>query len=357
MIDTPIAEEGFVGAAIGAAWMGERPVVELQFADFVTCAVRPDRHGRREDALALGSGAAARDPLPDGRRRPRRPVPRRLARGLVRRPARAQGRLPRDRRGRLRAAARRRSTTPTPCSCFEHKGLYRRLRDEAPPAGSPRRRSARRASCARGLGRDGRHLRLRGDHSRWPPSRQLGVDVEVLDLRTVWPLDAAAVLDLGRAKTSRLLVLQEASRSTGVAGLVLSLVARRGVRAARRPAGAPRAARHAGPVRARAGGRVPAVDGVDGARRWRSSLPTEPCLRRRRRRPRTRGSRSSGSCCSSGSFEERALTPLPAGSDRRLVLRRARSGGGRRRGRASHSARTTSSARSTASSRATSRAG
>src|SRR5262249_47902792 len=37
VIDTPIAEEGFVGAAIGAAWMGERPVVELQFADFVTC--------------------------------------------------------------------------------------------------------------------------------------------------------------------------------------------------------------------------------------------------------------------------------------------------------------------------------
>ena len=37
VLDTPIAEEGFVGAAIGAAWMGDRPVVELQFADFVTC--------------------------------------------------------------------------------------------------------------------------------------------------------------------------------------------------------------------------------------------------------------------------------------------------------------------------------
>ena len=41
VIDTPIAEEGFVGAAIGAAWMGERPVVELQFADFITCAFDP----------------------------------------------------------------------------------------------------------------------------------------------------------------------------------------------------------------------------------------------------------------------------------------------------------------------------
>ena len=37
VMDTPIAEEGFVGAAIGAAWQGERPVVELQFADFASC--------------------------------------------------------------------------------------------------------------------------------------------------------------------------------------------------------------------------------------------------------------------------------------------------------------------------------
>jgi len=37
VIDTPVAEEGFVGAAIGAAWQGERPVVELQFADFASC--------------------------------------------------------------------------------------------------------------------------------------------------------------------------------------------------------------------------------------------------------------------------------------------------------------------------------
>ena len=38
MIDTPISESGFVGAAIGAALMGLRPVVEMQFADFISCA-------------------------------------------------------------------------------------------------------------------------------------------------------------------------------------------------------------------------------------------------------------------------------------------------------------------------------
>jgi pyruvate/2-oxoglutarate/acetoin dehydrogenase E1 component len=54
-----------------------------------------------------------------------------------------------------------------------------------------------------------------------------GCDVEILDLRTIWPLDEEAVLE-SVARTSRLLVLQEAARSTGVAGLVLSLVSRRG---------------------------------------------------------------------------------------------------------------------------------
>jgi acetoin:2,6-dichlorophenolindophenol oxidoreductase subunit beta len=54
-----------------------------------------------------------------------------------------------------------------------------------------------------------------------------GLDVEVLDLRTVWPLDEEAVLD-SVARTSRLLVLQEASAAAGVGGNILGLVARLG---------------------------------------------------------------------------------------------------------------------------------
>src|SRR5262245_64233774 len=59
VLDTPIAEEGFVGAAIGAAWMGERPVVELQFADFASCpfdmivTVAAKTHWRSGIALPL----------------------------------------------------------------------------------------------------------------------------------------------------------------------------------------------------------------------------------------------------------------------------------------------------------------
>ncbi len=52
-------------------------------------------------------------------------------------------------------------------------------------------------------------------------------DVEVIDLRTVWPFDEAAVL-ASLEKTSRVLVLQEAARSIGAAGQVLSLIAREG---------------------------------------------------------------------------------------------------------------------------------
>ena len=86
-MDTPISEEGFVGAAFGAAWMGERPVVELQFADFVSCPFDQIVTVGGEDALALGHPAAARDPGAVRRRRARRPLPLAVPRGLVRRRA------------------------------------------------------------------------------------------------------------------------------------------------------------------------------------------------------------------------------------------------------------------------------
>ena len=62
VIDTPISEEGFVGAAIGAAWMGERPIAELQFADFISCPFDAIVTVRRQDALALGNPASGRHP-------------------------------------------------------------------------------------------------------------------------------------------------------------------------------------------------------------------------------------------------------------------------------------------------------
>ena len=222
VMDTPISEEGFVGAAIGAAWMGERPVVELQFADFVTCpfdmivTVAAKTHWRSGIELPvvirMPSGGGVRGgPFHAGS--PEgwfvgQPGLKVVCPGTVE-----------DAYGLLRAAI----DDPDPVLVFEHKGLYRRLKDEAPPAGH--RTPLGRARVAR-VGADATVVTYgSGLTTALAAIDALGADVEVVDLRTVWPLDREAVLT-SIAKTSRLLVLQEAARSTGVAGLVLSLVAR-----------------------------------------------------------------------------------------------------------------------------------
>ena len=173
VIDTPIAEEGFVGAAIGAAWMGERPVVELQFADFITCAFDPivtvaaKTHWRSGQQIPI----TIRCPTGGGVRGG--PVPRRLARGLVRRHRRAQGRLPRHRRGRLRAAPGR-DRRSRPCPLLRAQAALPdasgRGAAERPP--HPDRAGGDRAGGHR---RDGRHVRLRCHHrarSRRPGRRR-----------------------------------------------------------------------------------------------------------------------------------------------------------------------------------------
>ena len=222
VLDTPIAEEGFVGAAIGAAWIGERPVVELQFADFISCAfdqivtVAAKTHWRSGIRLPL----VIRSPFGGGVRGG--PFHSSCPEGWFVGTAGLKVVCPasvEDAYGLLRAAI----DDDDPVLYFEHKALYRRLNGEQPDA--HHRTPIGRARIARG-GRDatvvtyaaGVDLALRASD---------GLDVEVLDLRTVWPFDGEAVLE-SLARTSRLLVLQEASRSLGVAGHILGLVAREG---------------------------------------------------------------------------------------------------------------------------------
>ena len=222
VVDTPIAEEGFVGAAIGAAWMGERPVVELQFADFATCpfdmivTVAAKTHWRSGIRLPL----VIRAPFGGGVRGG--PFHASCPEGWFIGTAGLKVVCPgtvEDAYGLLRSAIE----DDDPVLYFEHKALYRRLKGEQPDASH--RTPIGRAHVARaGAGATvvtygaGVDLALRASD---------GLDVEVLDLRTVWPIDREAVLE-SLAKTSRVLVLQEASRSTGAAGQILSLVAREG---------------------------------------------------------------------------------------------------------------------------------
>lgn len=220
VLDTPIVEEGFVGAAFGAAWMGERPVVELQFADFITCpfdqivTVGAKTHWRSGIALPVVIRAPFGGGVRGGPFHASCPEPWFV--GVAGLKVVCPGSVA-DAYGLLRSAIE----DDDPVLFFEHKALYRRLRGEPPP--SSYRVPLGRADVVR-AGTDativtyaaGVDLALRAAE---------GLDVEVLDLRTVWPFDAAAVLE-SVAKTSRLLVLQEPSGSTGVAGHVLSLVGR-----------------------------------------------------------------------------------------------------------------------------------
>jgi 2-oxoisovalerate dehydrogenase E1 component beta subunit len=222
VLDTPISEEGFVGAAIGAAWVGERPVVELQFADFVTCpfdlivTVAAKTHWRSGIELPLvirmpSGGGVRGGPFHGGS--PEgwfvgQPGLKVVCPGTVA-----------DAYGLLRAAI----DDPDPVLVFEHKGLYRRLRGERPDDGH--RVPIGHAAVVR-EGTDATVVTYgSGVTVALAAIEVLDADVEIVDLRTVWPLDAPTVL-ASVAKTSRLLMLQEASRSTGVAGQLLSLVAR-----------------------------------------------------------------------------------------------------------------------------------
>jgi 2-oxoisovalerate dehydrogenase E1 component beta subunit len=223
VMDTPISEEGFVGAAIGAAWMGERPVVELQFADFITCAFDPivtvaaKTHWRSGQQIPITircptGGGIRGGPFHAG-------SPEGWFVGTAGLKIVCPGSVE-DAYGLLRAAI----DDPDPVLYFEHKRLYRTLRAPAPEPGL--RTPIGPATLAR-AGSDVTVVTYgSGVATALEAADEVDADVEILDLRTIWPLDEQAIL-ASVEKTSRVLVLQEASRSTGAAGVIFSLLARR----------------------------------------------------------------------------------------------------------------------------------
>ena len=236
VLDTPISEEGFVGAAIGAAWMGERPVVELQFADFITCAFDPIVTVAAKTHWRSGHPPPGRRSAPDRRRRPRRAVPRRLARraGSSARPG-SRSSAPatvEDAYGLLRAAI----DDDDPVLYFEHKAPVparcaascRRpgtARRSAPAADRPRREPTRRSSPTAPASR----IALAA-------AERVDADVEMLDLRTVWPLDDARRSSTRSRRPRACSCSRRPSRSTGAAGADPLARRREVVRAPRRAA-------------------------------------------------------------------------------------------------------------------------
>ena len=144
VIDAPLAETAIVGGATGAAIMGMRPVAEMQFADFVSCAWDHLVTIAAKQRWRVGTPVPIVLRLPVGRRLLRRPVPLAESRVVVRAHPRPQVRVPGDAGGREGPAHQRdRGSEP---------GALLRAQAPLPPhqgarcrKGATRRRSARRA--------------------------------------------------------------------------------------------------------------------------------------------------------------------------------------------------------------------
>jgi 2-oxoisovalerate dehydrogenase E1 component beta subunit len=224
VVDTPISESAIVGAAVGAAYMGMRPVAEMQFMDFVGCAFDMITNFAAKSRYRCGLGVplVVRGPCGGGvGGGPFHSVnPEAFflnTPGLkIVEPSTAY-----DAKGLLKAAIR----DEDPVLFFEHKFLYRRIKDDVPdddyivPLGR---------AIVRREGRDATIVTFGAmTHTALDAATALaadGVDVEVLDLRTLAPLDREAILT-SVAKTSRAAALYEAPRTGGIGGEIAALIA------------------------------------------------------------------------------------------------------------------------------------
>jgi pyruvate/2-oxoglutarate/acetoin dehydrogenase E1 component len=222
--DTPIAEAGIVGTAVGAAIAGLRPVCEMQFADFIACGfdqlvnVAGKMHYRLGLAVPLTVRLPSGGGFSGGPFHSQNPEAWFMhAPGLkVLAPSTAE-----DAKGLLIAAIR----DPNPVVYLEHKHLYRRVKGELPDAQEPTPMTAR-------LAREGADLTVIASgamvHTALEATEDLdGASIEVLDLRSLVPLDEAAILASVR-KTSKVLVIDEANETCAAGAQVAALIADRG---------------------------------------------------------------------------------------------------------------------------------
>jgi 2-oxoisovalerate dehydrogenase E1 component beta subunit len=223
VIDTPISEEAIVGAGIGAAVMGMRPVLEMQFMDFISCAFNQivnyaaKMHYRWGQAVPLVIRGPSGGGVHGGPYHSQNPeayfvhTP-----GLkVVQPATAY-----DAKGLIKAAIR----DNNPVIFFEHKFLYRRIKEEIPeddyvvPLGKAR------------VVREGRHLSIITYGAMLfvalEAAQQLeqeGIDAEIIDLRTLSPLDEECILASVK-KTNKIILLHEDTRTLGLGAELAAII-------------------------------------------------------------------------------------------------------------------------------------
>ncbi|MFQ5811330.1 MAG: alpha-ketoacid dehydrogenase subunit beta [Armatimonadota bacterium] len=225
VIDTPISEAATVGAAAGAAHMGMRPVAEMQFIDFISCAydILTNYVATARYRAGLSTPIVVRGPSggyvrggPFHSQMPEAAFFHTPGLKLVC-PATA-----RDAKGLIKAAIR----DEDPVVYFEHKYLYRRIKEDLPdgeeiltPIGRAR------------IAREGADLSIvtwsamvwKALEAAEEIEAKDGAVVEVLDLRTLLPLNDAAVVASVK-KTNKLLIVHEDTRTGGVAGEITARV-------------------------------------------------------------------------------------------------------------------------------------
>ncbi len=224
VIDSPLSETAIVAGCTGAAIMGMRPVAEMQFADFISCAWDHLVTVAAKQRWRAGTPVPIVVRLPSGG-------------GFSGGPFHSQNpessfahipglkvvapSTPEDAKGLLVSAIE----DPNPVLYMEHKHLYRRIKAEVPDE---------RYTTPLGKAR----VHLEGNdvsvitwgamvYTAEEAAKQLdadGVSVEILDLRTILPWDRQAVLDSAR-KTSKVLVLHEDTRTGGFGAEIAATIA------------------------------------------------------------------------------------------------------------------------------------
>ncbi|WP_281180912.1 alpha-ketoacid dehydrogenase subunit beta [Hydrogenibacillus schlegelii] len=225
VIDTPLGESGFVGAAIGMAAAGLKPIVEIQFLGFIYPAfeqivshaarLRVRSQGRFSVPIVIrapyGAGVRAPEIHSDSTEAFFVHMP-----GLkVAVPS-----TPADAKGLLLAAYE----DPDPVIFLEPMRLYRSARGEVPPGWAPVPLGRAR------LVREGEDVTVIAWGAMVPVAEQAsrmaaeaGIDVELLDLRTLYPLDRQAIAR-SVEKTGRAVIVQEAHDTLGVASHIVAII-------------------------------------------------------------------------------------------------------------------------------------
>ena len=225
VMDTPLAESGIIGTAIGAAVVGMRPVCEMQFSDFISCGfdqlvnVAGKMHYRQGLAVPITVRLPSGGGFSGGPFHSQNPEAWFMhSPGIkVVAPSTAA-----DAKGLLHAAIR----DPNPVCYMEHKHLYRRVKDEVPSGVFETPFSAR-------VAQPGSDLVVIAYGAMVPMALEAvsdgldGASVEVLDLRSLVPLDEGAILD-SVERCSKVVIVDEANATCAAGAQVAALIAEKG---------------------------------------------------------------------------------------------------------------------------------